>query len=123
MSLNNRIFFNGVLRPRLLNNHFASCSFINLDILLPHTANFDNNIGLPFFVFITFEFTFSVYFLHFKQYVNMYVNLSIGKLILRTKCQFLELILFQLLFLLGFCFKNIDFSDTQSAHFDLSPIT
>ena len=123
MSLNNRILFNGVLRPRLLNNHFASCSFINLDILLPHTANFDNNIGLPFFVFITFEFTLSVYFLHFKQYVNMYVNLPIDKLTFRTKCQVLELILFQLVFLLGFCFKNIDFSDTQSAHFNLSPIT
>ena len=123
MSPNNRILFNGVLTPRLLNNHFASCSFINLDILLPHTASFDNNIGLPFFVFITFEFTFFVYFLHFKQYVNMYVNLSIDKLTFRTKCQVLELILFQLVFLLGFCFKNIDFSDTQSAHFNLSPIT
>ena len=123
MSPNNRILFNGVLTPRLLNNHFASCSFINLDILLSHTASFDNNIGLPFFVFITFEFTLSVYFLHFKQYVNMYVNLSIDKLTFRTKCQVLELILFQLVFLLDFCFKNIDFSDTQSAHFNLSPIT
>ena len=62
MSLNNGILFNGVLRPWLLNNPFASCSLINLDFLLPHTAHFDNNIGLPFFVFKTFESTLSVSF-------------------------------------------------------------
>ena len=53
MSPNNGILLNGVLRPRL-NNPIASCSFINLYFLLPHTAHSDNNIGLPFFVFITF---------------------------------------------------------------------
>ena len=52
----------------------ASCSFIDFGFLLPHTALFDNNIGLPFFVFITFEFTFSLSFLHFKQYVKMFYN-------------------------------------------------
>ena len=67
MSLNNRILFNGVLRRKLLNIHFASCSFINLSFLLPHAAHFDNNMVLPFFVFITFESTFTLSFLHFKQ--------------------------------------------------------
>ena len=31
MSPNNGILLNGVLRLKLLNNPFASCSFINLD--------------------------------------------------------------------------------------------
>ena len=66
--------FNGVLRPRLLNNRFASCSFINLDFLLPHTAHFDDNIDLPFLVFNTLEFTFFLSFLHFKQYAKMFCN-------------------------------------------------
>ena len=61
MSSNNEILFNGVLRPKLLNNPFASFSFINLDFLLSHAAHFDNNIVLPFFVFITFEFTFYLF--------------------------------------------------------------
>ena len=60
---NNGILFNGVLRPKLLNIPLASCSFLNLDFLLPHTTNFDDNIVLQFLVFNTFEFTFSVFFL------------------------------------------------------------
>ena len=51
MSPNNGIFFNGVLIPKLLNNPFASCSFMNLEFLLPHTAHLDNNKDLPFFRF------------------------------------------------------------------------
>ena len=31
-----------------VNNPFASCSFVSLQFLLPHTAHFDNNIVLPF---------------------------------------------------------------------------
>ena len=49
MSPNNGILLNGVLRRRLINNPFASCSFINLDFLLPHTTHFYNYIVLPFF--------------------------------------------------------------------------
>ena len=60
MSPNNGILLIGVLRPKLLNNLFASCSFIKFDFLLPHTAHFDNNVVLSFLVFKTFEFTFSV---------------------------------------------------------------
>ena len=56
MSSNNGILFNSVLRPKLLNN-----PFINLDFLLSHTAHFDNNFVLPFFGFITFEFTFYLF--------------------------------------------------------------
>ena len=51
MSPNNGILLNGVLRPKLLNIPFASCSFINLDFILPHTAHFDNSINLPFFCY------------------------------------------------------------------------
>ena len=55
MSPNNGILFSSVLIPKLLNNPFASCYFINLGFLLPHTTHFDNNIGLPFLFFNTFE--------------------------------------------------------------------
>ena len=74
MSPNNGILLNGVLRPKLLNFPFASCSFINFDFLLPHAAHFHDNIVLPFFVFNTFESIVFVIFLHFKQYVNMFYN-------------------------------------------------
>ena len=53
---NNRILTNGVLIPRLENNPLASCSFMNLDFLLPHTAHFDNKAHLPFLVFTVFAF-------------------------------------------------------------------
>ena len=59
MSPNNGILFNGVLKPKLINNPFASCPFINID-LLPHTAHFDDNIGLPILVCNTFKLTFSL---------------------------------------------------------------
>ena len=55
MSPNDGTLLNGVVRPKLLNNHFASCSFTNLDFLLTHTAHFFCIISLLFFVFITFE--------------------------------------------------------------------
>ena len=87
MSPNNGILLNGVVRPRLLNNLFASCSFINLDFLLSHTAHFDDNIELPL----------------------IYHNI--------------DLILFQLLVLLNFCFKNLDLSAIQLPHLDLSLVT
>ena len=71
----NGYLFNGVLRLRLFNNPFASCSFINL-YFFTTTCSIDipHNIGIPFPVFITFESTLSVSFLHFKQYVNMFYN-------------------------------------------------
>ena len=59
---NNGILLYGVLRPKQLNNPFASCYFINLDFLLSHAAHFDNKNGLPFLVFSTFESTLSVSF-------------------------------------------------------------
>ena len=34
MSPNDGILLNGVLRPKMVNNPFASCSFKNLDLLL-----------------------------------------------------------------------------------------
>ena len=47
MSSNNDILCNGVLRPKLLINPFASCSFTNVYLLPLHTANVDDNIVLP----------------------------------------------------------------------------
>ena len=64
MSPNNGILLNGILRPKLLNDPFPTCSFIHLDFLLPHTTHFGDNVHLPF----------SVFLLHFKQYVNMFYN-------------------------------------------------
>ena len=75
MSPDNGTLLNGLI----LNNRFASCSFINLDSLLPHTAYFDNNIVLPFLVFITFGSTLSVSYLRFKQYVNMFYKIQFIK--------------------------------------------
>ena len=72
MSNNNGILLNCVLRPKLLSYPFDSCSFINLDFLLPHKAHFDSNISLPFLVSNIFESTFFAFLLHFKQYVNMF---------------------------------------------------
>ena len=40
----NGILFNGVLRPKLLNNPFACCSLINFDFLLLHIAHVDKII-------------------------------------------------------------------------------
>ena len=74
MSPNNEILFNGILRPKLHNNPFASCYFINFDFSLPDTAHFDDNVGMLFFVFNTFGSILSVSFSHFKQYVNMFYN-------------------------------------------------
>ena len=74
MSLNNGILLNGILIPKLLNNPFASCSFINLDFLLPHTAHFDDRFNLPFLVSIVFASIFFVFLLHFIQYVRKFVS-------------------------------------------------
>ena len=114
MSPNNGILLNGVLKLKLLNNPFASCSFINLDFLLLHTAHFDNNIDLPFLFSKTFQPTFCVFFLLFKQYVNMFYN--------DRYTNNLGLTLFQAIFLLVFCFKYGDLSHLQLAHLDFSLI-
>ena len=103
MEWNNGILLNGVLRPRLLNIPFASCSFINLDFLLLHTAHFDDNMVLPFLFFNTFRATFLVLFLHFEQYLTIFYNglsLIYGKFRINTS-------------FLDFSFKNLDVSATQ----------
>ena len=58
MSPNIGNLLNGVLRPNLLNNPFASCFLINLDFLLPHIAHFNNSIILPIIVLETCGFSF-----------------------------------------------------------------
>ena len=71
ISPSNGILFNGVLRPKLLNNPFACCSLINFYFLLPQMAHFDKIIILPLVVFETFGFMLTVFFVHFKQYDNI----------------------------------------------------
>ena len=56
------MFYNGVLRPKLLNNPFACCSLINFDFLVPHMAHVDKIIALPLVVFETFGLILSVFF-------------------------------------------------------------
>ena len=46
----------------LLINPLASCSLINFDFLLSHTAHFDKNIIFVFLVFRTFGYLLSVFF-------------------------------------------------------------
>ena len=65
----------GVLIRRLLINPLASCSLINLDLLLPPAAHFDKSIIFPFFVFTTFGFLLSVIFLYFKQDVTFFPSI------------------------------------------------
>ena len=45
---NNGTLLNLVLIPKLLNNSFASCSFISTNFLLPHTAPLEDNANPPF---------------------------------------------------------------------------
>ena len=79
MSPNNGILFNGVLIPKQLNNPFDPCFFIRFDILLLHTAPFDDNIVVPFLFYRNFESTFSVSFLTFKEYINMFYKTNFIK--------------------------------------------
>ena len=79
MSPNNGILFNGVLIPKQLNNPFDPCFFIRFDILLLHTAPFDDNIVEPFLFYRNFESTFSVSFLNFKEYINMFYKTNFIK--------------------------------------------
>ena len=70
---NNGILLKGVLIPKLFNNPSASCSFINLDFLLLQTTHFDDKANLPVLVFIIFASLIFAFFLHFKQYVSMFI--------------------------------------------------
>ena len=54
-----------ILPVVLPNKNFAFSLLIKLDFLLLQTTHFDKSIILPFFVFTTFGFLLSVFFLHF----------------------------------------------------------
>ena len=62
-TFNNGILLKGVLIPKLLNKSFASCSFKNLDFLIPQTEHFDCITNLLFFALTIFRSIFSVSFL------------------------------------------------------------
>ena len=66
-----RILLKDVFISKLRNNPLAFCSFINLDLLISHAKHFHKNIILRFFVFTTFGFLLSAFFLRFKQYNNI----------------------------------------------------
>ena len=69
---------NGVLIPNCLNSPLTSCSPVNLEFLLLHTAHFDKSIVLRFLAFMTLCFLLSVSFLHFKYYdeIMLYCDIS-----------------------------------------------
>ena len=58
--------FKDALNPKLLNNALADCYLINLQLLLSRTIQSHLTISFPLFVFATFGFLFSVFFVHFK---------------------------------------------------------
>ena len=68
----NGILLNGVLRPKLLNNPFASCLLINLDFLLTHIAHFDNSVVLLLLVFKTIGFMLSVFFYTLNNMIALF---------------------------------------------------
>ena len=67
-----------VLVLNWLNSLLASCSLIDLDFLLLHTAHFDRSIILPLFVFETFGFLHFVSVLHFRQCDNIVIYLCLS---------------------------------------------
>ena len=52
----------GVLIPKVLNDPFASFSFMNLDFLLSYAAYFDDRLNLKFLVFTSFASLFFYFF-------------------------------------------------------------
>ena len=66
-AFNNGILLKGVLIPKLLNKPFASCSFKNLDFLIPQKEHFYCITNLLLFVLTIFGSIFSVSFLQFMQ--------------------------------------------------------
>ena len=90
MSHNKGTLLNGVIRLKLLNNHFTFSSLINLDFLPTDTKNFDDSIALLFSVFEPLEFILSVFFLHLKQYVNMFYNLELMYIIFLEEINFIQ---------------------------------
>ena len=67
------IFDNGVLIPKLLNNLFASCSFINLAFLFLQTGQIDLICNLPFFLLIILASLFPVFFSTHAISLHVYV--------------------------------------------------
>ena len=49
----NGVFPKDIFHPKLLNNPVASCSLINLNFSLSHTAHFDKSIGVSLFLIAT----------------------------------------------------------------------
>ena len=72
------VLLKGVFIPKLVNNPLPSCCLVNFDFLLSHTAHFDRSIILPIFVYSTFGFLLSVFFLYFKQTDNIVLKLYIS---------------------------------------------
>ena len=66
MSLLLHSFYTLKTKEDLVNNPVAFCCLINFYFLLSHTAHFDKNIILRFFVLAIFGFLLSIFSQHFK---------------------------------------------------------
>ena len=105
----NRILVNGVLIPKLLNKSFASCSFTNLDFLIPQTGHFNCIINILFFNYSWVN-IFSIF--SALHAINLYLTFITS--VSKTLNYFL---------LLCFCFKNLGLFDHQITQFDFSMST
>ena len=103
---NNGILPNRVLIPKLLNKPFTSCSYTNLDFLIPQTGHFDCLINLLFFVLTIFSICSTL------DAINFHL------IFITSVCKTLNYFL-----LLCFCFKNLDLFDQQKTQFDFSQST
>ena len=94
---NNGILPNRVLIPKLLNKPFTSCSYTNLDFLIPQTGHFDCIINLLFFVLTIFSICSTL------DAINFHL------IFITSVCKTLNYFL-----LLCFCFKNLDLFHQQT---------
>ena len=84
-TFNNGILLKGVLISKLLNRPFASCSFKNLDFLIPQTDHFHCITNLLIFVLTILGFfsifstlyAISLHFIIIKLIVNLFFVLKI----------------------------------------------
>ena len=72
---NNGTLLNGFLRPKLLNKPSASCSFMNIYFLIPHTDHFNCIINLLFFFVVVVVVVAFVFFLCFFCFKNLRVSI------------------------------------------------
>ena len=75
-TFNNGILLRGVLIPKLLNKPFASCSFKNLDFLIPQTEHFDCITNLLFFVLFLDQYFQYLFYTLRNKYSSYYYKIN-----------------------------------------------